>query len=120
MDLSSQVSFTLAVGEGGLAVQQLINEDSECPHIGLGTVNVLKQPFWRHVDGRPDIDILKIVLGELGEPEIRYLSNLVMQEYIGDFKVAVDDIVLGQVDEPFENIGYEGKGLRLREMTAGS
>lgn len=43
-----------------------------------------------------------------------------MQEYIGDFKVAVDDIVLGQVDEPFENIGYEGKGLRLREMTTGS
>ena len=44
-----------------LPVQELVYEDSKCPDIGLGAIDVVDKSFRRHVDRRPDVDILKLL-----------------------------------------------------------
>ena len=48
------------------------------------------------------------VLGKFGEPEIGNFGLGVVDEDVGDFEVAVDDVFFGQVEQPLEDICNEG------------
>lgn len=40
-------------------MQKLINKHTKGPDICLGTIDVVDESLWRHVDGRTDIDIFE-------------------------------------------------------------
>lgn len=56
------------------------------------------------------------VLGELGEAEVRDLGAAVVQEDVGDLQIAVDHVLLGEVEESLEDIADDGLGLVLLEV----
>ena len=56
------------------------------------------------------------VLGELREPEVRDLGAAVVQEDVGDLEIAVDHVLLGEVEEPLEDVADDGLGLVLLEV----
>jgi hypothetical protein len=53
-------------------VQQLVDQHSEGPDIGLRTVDVVDEALGRHVDGRADVDVLELIPAFRGS----YLVNL--------------------------------------------
>lgn len=67
-----QLQLRPACGVGRLPMQQLINENSESPDVGLGAVDIVDESFGGHVDGRADIDILEF----LSDCNDGYLVNL--------------------------------------------
>lgn len=48
--------------------------------------------------------MLGVVLGKLGEAEVCDLGLAVMYEYIGNFDVAMDDLVLMQIRKSFKDV----------------
>ena len=50
-DALSQLRLSPAVMERCLSVVQLVDHNSECPHVCLGSVDIVQEPFWGHVEG---------------------------------------------------------------------
>lgn len=46
--------------EGSLAVEQLVDDESECPDIGLGPIDIFDIALGRHVEGRSDVYIFEL------------------------------------------------------------
>ena len=47
-----QLVFSFAIRVRSIPMQQLVDEHSECPHVSLGTVDVVDEALGRHVQGR--------------------------------------------------------------------
>ena len=60
-NLTFQLSLGSAVGIGCFSVEKLVYQNSKCPDICFGSVDVMNQAFRRHIDGRSDVNILKII-----------------------------------------------------------
>ena len=43
-----------------LPMQQLVDKHAEGPDIGFGPVDVVDEALRRHIDGRPDVNILEL------------------------------------------------------------
>ena len=43
-----------------LPMQQLVDKHPEGPDIGFGSVDVVDEALRRHIDGRPDVNILEL------------------------------------------------------------
>ena len=56
------------------------------------------------------------LLGEFSKAEIGYLGLGVVDKDVGHLEVTVNDIFLGQVEQPFENIFDDGGGSVLVEV----
>lgn len=54
-----ELGFGPAGGVGRFSMQQLVDEHSECPDIGLGAVYVMNEALGGHVDWGSNVDILK-------------------------------------------------------------
>lgn len=53
-------------------MQQLVNQHPKSPYICLGAVNIVDKTFRRHIDGRPNVNILEF----LSILIIKYFVNL--------------------------------------------
>lgn len=54
-----------------LPMQKLIYENTKCPNIGFRSINIMNETFRRHINGRSNVDIFKI----LSNLFINYLVN---------------------------------------------
>lgn len=45
--------------EGGFAVKELINDEPKGPDVGLGAIDIVDIAFRRHVERRPNINVLE-------------------------------------------------------------
>lgn len=97
-------------------MKKFVDENSKGPDISFGTIDVMDEAFWRHIDRRPDVDVLEFLLGELGEAEVSNFSLGIVHEHVGHFKVPVDHIFLSQVLQSLEDIFDYGSGLVLVEV----
>lgn len=85
-------------------MEQFKDEHTEGPDIRFWAVDVVDQALRRHVDGRSDVDVLEFRFGKLCEPEICDFGLAVVDEDVGDFEIAMDDVIIGQIDEASENV----------------
>jgi hypothetical protein len=60
--------------------------------------------------------VLKAILGELSEPKVGYFGLGVVHEDVGNFEVPVDDILLREVLQSFEDVLDDGGRLVLVEV----
>lgn len=96
-------------------MQQLVNQHPKSPHIRLRSIYVVDESLRRHVNRRPDVNILKllpsyhnILLGELSKPKICDLSLAIMQKHIGNLQIAMYDILLREVNQPLKDVLDDG------------
>ena len=89
------INFELILGftlvKRGLAMQKFINHDSKGPDVGFGSVVVVNEAFWAHVDGAADGNVCKEGLGADCESKICNFVVAISEKYVGDFEVSVDD-----------------------------
>ncbi len=58
-DSCFQLNFSFAVNERSFSMEHFVYNYPKSPYICLLAINVLKQSFRRHVEGGPDVEILK-------------------------------------------------------------
>ena len=98
-------------------MQYFVQNDADRPDIVLGGVDVALQRFRTHVERRADVDgFLGVGSGLLGEPEVRDLDDLVLQQDVGRLEVAVQESVLRQVDIPHDKLSYDGQRVLLQQF----
>lgn len=90
-------------------MEKLKHQNSESPDVGLGAVDVLDESLGRHVDRRPDVDVLELGAGGLCEPEVGDLGLALVDEDVADFDVSVDYSQVGQVQKALEDSSDEGR-----------
>ena len=42
-------------------MKKFVDENSKGPDISFGTIDVMDEAFWRHIDRRPDVDVLEFL-----------------------------------------------------------
>lgn len=94
-------------------MQQLIDEDSKSPNVSFWAIDIVDEALRRHVDGRPNVNIFEFGPGGFGKSEICDFSFTVMYEYVGNFDISMDNTVLSEVNESFEDCFDIGLGFRL-------
>lgn len=92
-------------------MKKFINQDAKSPNIRLWTVYIVNKALWRHINRRSNVDVfefrarlIKDLLCKFGETKISDFSFPVMNEYICNFQIPVNDILLSKIQEPLENI----------------
>jgi hypothetical protein len=96
-----------------LTVKNFIYKDTKCPNISRWAVNIVLYTLWRHVNGWPYANIwklfsffiTKIILWFVmnSKSKICYFGFFVMDEYISDFYVPMNDVHLWEIQKPFKN-----------------
>ena len=100
-------------------MKELIDEHPEGPYVCLWAVDIINEPLRAHVDRGSDVDILEFGMGETSKPKICYFCLSIMDEDVGDFQVAVYDMLPGQILQSFEYISDEFFGLALFHVALG-
>ena len=61
--------------------------------------------MWGHVERSTDngLQHLLVTVGYFGETQVCDFDGVVVQEEVGGFDIAMDDVVLVEVEETFEN-----------------
>lgn len=95
-------------------MQDLIQNNADRPDIVLRCVDIALKCLGTHVQWRPDIDgFLGIGGGLLGEPEVSDLDDLVPEQDIGGFEIAMQEAILGNVGIPHDELSNDGQGIVL-------
>lgn len=84
-------------------MQKFIDEDTECPDIGLRAVEIVNQSLWTHVERTPYRHISKVRGRFNGETKVSYLEVGLSQEDITDLDVSVDNSKGGQISQGLED-----------------
>jgi hypothetical protein len=58
-DICFQLNFSFTVDERSFSMEHFVDNYPKSPYICLLAINVLKEPFRRHVEGGPNVEILE-------------------------------------------------------------
>ncbi len=93
-DIHFELIFGFALVKRGLTVQKLINHDSKGPYVGFGSIVVVNEPFWTHIDGTTDRNVGKEGFCANCKSKVCDFVGVIIEENVGNFKVSVDDKIL--------------------------
>ena len=74
-------------------MEKLIDQNSKSPYISLGSINIIDEAFRRHIDGRPNVDVPKILskslffyFVNLAKPKSAILARPLCKKTFATFK----------------------------------
>lgn len=81
--------------------------EERTPDVAFGRVRLVLQDLGAHVERRANRgqqDLVAEIVNGLGEPEVRELEDLVIDQNVLRLEVSVDDAVFHQLQKPVEQI----------------
>jgi len=111
----------LAEGERSIAMNDLVDEDSEGPYVSLRAVDVFNETFRRHVDWTPNINVLKPIpkssialLRPFCETKIGDFGDTFVEKDVRNFEISVNDRLLCQILQALKSLVDCSVGLPFR------
>ena len=106
------------MGEGVLAVEHFVDAGPDGPDVGLAVVLAVAQHLGGHVEGTAQHGVgVVFPHQQFGKAEVGDLDLALVQQNVGQFEVAVHDLVGGEGLEGIQDLPQVGQHFLLRDLT---